>query len=69
MDDSKRLASSRVFTRAELGLPENVFVFCCFNNDYKFNPQVLDAWARILLQVKNSVVWISENNQSFKGNI
>jgi predicted O-linked N-acetylglucosamine transferase (SPINDLY family) len=69
VDDSKRLASSRVFTRAELGLPENVFVFCCFNNDYKFNPQVLDAWARILLQVKNSVVWISENNQSFKGNI
>jgi predicted O-linked N-acetylglucosamine transferase (SPINDLY family) len=69
VDDSKRLASSKVFTRAELGLPENVFVFCCFNNDYKFNPQVLDAWARILLQAKNSVVWISENNQSFKSNI
>ena len=69
VDDSKRIASSRVFTRNECGLPENTFVFCCFNNDYKFNEQVLDAWSRILLGVKKSVLWISENNKYFKVNI
>jgi predicted O-linked N-acetylglucosamine transferase (SPINDLY family) len=69
VDDSKRLASSRVFTREECGLPENSFVFCCFNNGYKFNPQVLDWWSRILLAVKNSVIWISENNKFFSVNI
>jgi predicted O-linked N-acetylglucosamine transferase (SPINDLY family) len=69
VDDSKRLASSRVFTREECGLPENSFVFCCFNNAYKFNPQVLDGWSRILLAVKNSVIWISENNEYFRVNI
>jgi predicted O-linked N-acetylglucosamine transferase (SPINDLY family) len=69
VDDSKRVASSRVFTREEFGLPKNAFVFCCFNNDYKFNPQVLDGWSRILLAAKNSVFWISENNEHFKVNI
>jgi predicted O-linked N-acetylglucosamine transferase (SPINDLY family) len=69
VDDSKRIASSRVFTREECGLPENAFVFCCFNNDYKFNSQVLDVWSRILLATKNSVLWISENNEHFRVNI
>jgi predicted O-linked N-acetylglucosamine transferase (SPINDLY family) len=69
VDDSKRIASTRVFTREECGLPQNAFVFCCFNNDYKFNPQVLDGWSRILLTIKNSVIWISENNEYFRANI
>jgi protein O-GlcNAc transferase len=69
VDDSKRIASSRVFTRQECGLPENTFVFCCFNNGYKFNPQVLDGWSKILLGAENSVLWIPENNEYFKENI
>jgi predicted O-linked N-acetylglucosamine transferase (SPINDLY family) len=69
VDDSKRIPSTRVFRREEFGLPQNAFVFCCFNNDYKFNPQVLDSWSRILLTVKNSVIWISENNEYFRANI
>jgi len=69
VDDSKRIASCRIFTREECGLPENAFVFCCFNNDYKFNPEVLDRWSKILLKAKNSVFWISENNEHFRVNI
>lgn len=69
VDDSKRIASSKVFTREEFGLPKNAFVFCCFNNDFKFNPQVLDGWSRILLAVENSVLWLSENNEAFRANI
>jgi len=69
VDDSKRIASSRIFTKKECGLPENGFVFCCFNNDYKFNPNVLGGWSRVLLAVKNSVIWTSENNKFFRGNL
>ena len=69
VDDSKRVASSRIFTREECGLPKNAFVFCCFNNDHKFNPQVIDGWSKILLAIENSVLWISENNEHFKTNI
>jgi protein O-GlcNAc transferase len=69
VDDSKRIASTRVFTRVECRLPQNTFIFCCFNNDYKFNPQVLDSWSRILLAAKKSVIWIPENNEYFRANI
>ena len=45
-------------SRRELGLPEDAFVFCCFNQSYKLNPEVFDAWARILAAVSRSVLWI-----------
>jgi predicted O-linked N-acetylglucosamine transferase (SPINDLY family) len=69
VDDSRRVASSRIFTRKECGLSENAFVFCCFNNDFKFNPNVLDGWSRILLAANNSIFWISENNEHFRANL
>ena len=69
VDDSKRVASLRAFTKEECGLPENKFIFCCFNNDYKFNPQMLDCWSRILKSTEDSILWISENNELFKANI
>ena len=69
VDDSKRVSSGRKFSKIEFGLPEDSFIFCCFNNDYKFNQQVLNSWSRIMLRVEDSVLWISENNQLFKKNI
>ena len=69
VDDSRRLPSSRVFTRTELGLPESGFVFCCFNNGYKFNKKTLQSWARIMLSVPGSVIWISGGNDLFRSNI
>jgi protein O-GlcNAc transferase len=69
VDDETRISSSRVYSKSEFGLPENSFVFCSFNNSYKFNGQLLDGWSRILQSVHNSVIWIPENNELFKLNI
>jgi protein O-GlcNAc transferase len=69
VDDSKRIATNKFTTRAEYNLPEDKFIFCCFNNSYKFNPKMLSMWSKILRQVENSVFWIPENNPSFKKNI
>lgn len=69
VDDSKRIPSARLFTKEECGLSNNAFIFCCLNNDYKFNPNVLDSWSRILLNTKESILWISENNSVFRKNI
>jgi predicted O-linked N-acetylglucosamine transferase (SPINDLY family) len=68
-NDRDRFISDRKFSRKELDLPEKGFVYCCFNNSYKFNPQVLDCWSSILKRVENSVLWISENSVIFKANI
>jgi protein O-GlcNAc transferase len=44
--------------RARLGLPETDLVFCCFNSAFKFNPEVFDAWARILQATPRAVLWL-----------
>jgi predicted O-linked N-acetylglucosamine transferase (SPINDLY family) len=66
VDDSNRVASAKIFTKEECGLPENKFIYSCFNNFYKFNPSTLDSWSRILLAVENSIVWLSESNLNFQ---
>jgi len=50
--DSKILVPENVSKRSEEALPENAFVFCCFNNNYKINPEIFDVWMRILKQTK-----------------
>ncbi len=44
--------------RSALGLPQAGTVFCSFNQTYKINPQVFDAWASILAAVPDSVLWL-----------
>jgi protein O-GlcNAc transferase len=62
VNDRKRLISSRKFTKKELGLPDYGFVFCCFNNNYKIQPQTFDGWMRILSAVEGSVLWLFKEN-------
>ncbi len=57
-NDDRRRVDDRVPTRAEAGLPERGFVFCCFNNSYKILPQVFDVWTRLLGRIEGSVMWL-----------
>jgi predicted O-linked N-acetylglucosamine transferase (SPINDLY family) len=56
-------------SRAALGLPEDAFVFCCFNNTYKITPQVFDVWCRLLRAVPGSVLWLYEANAQAMRNL
>ena len=53
-----RILPDETPTRAEAGLPETGFVFCCFNNNYKITPDVFSAWMTILSRVPGSVLWL-----------
>jgi protein O-GlcNAc transferase len=44
--------------RGEMGLPEDGFVFCAFNNNWKITRPVFDIWMRLLQQVPHSVLWL-----------
>jgi predicted O-linked N-acetylglucosamine transferase (SPINDLY family) len=68
-NDIKRAIATRTPRRAELGLPENGFVFCCFNNNHKILPQMFDIWMRLLRQVDNSVLWLLLDNQAVVRNL
>ncbi len=42
-DITGREISDKAFVRSDFGLPETGFVFCCFNNGYKLNPEVFQS--------------------------
>jgi predicted O-linked N-acetylglucosamine transferase (SPINDLY family) len=69
VNDSKDLPPNLELTREEIGVPEAGFVFCCFNNTYKFTPNTFDSWCRILSKVDNSVLLVYANNNLAKTNL
>jgi protein O-GlcNAc transferase len=68
-NDSRREVSARVFTRGEAGLPEDGFVFCCFNNNYKITPDIFDVWMRLLAKVQDGVLWLLQDNEDAAANL
>ncbi len=45
-------------SRAEAGLPQTGFVFCCVNNSWKITAPMFDIWMRLLSQVDGSLLWL-----------
>jgi protein O-GlcNAc transferase len=56
-------------TRAEMGLPDQAFVFCSFNASYKITPSVFDVWMRLLRALDNSVLWLLGSNFAVEYNL
>ncbi|HZF79506.1 MAG TPA: tetratricopeptide repeat protein [Rubrivivax sp.] len=55
--------------RARYGLPEDAFVFCSFNNNHKFTPEVFAVWMNILAQVSGSVLWLLADSDTCRNNM
>lgn len=69
VNDSRRPIADEHPTRAEHGLPEQGFVFCNFNQSYKFVPAMFETWMRILKQVPHSVLWLLDDIAELRGNL
>src|SRR5262249_28571122 len=58
VNDSTRPISASTPVRTELGLPEDGFVFCCFNHNWKITEPIFDCWMRLLQNTAGSVLWL-----------
>jgi predicted O-linked N-acetylglucosamine transferase (SPINDLY family) len=56
--DSTNRISERTPTRGDAGLPQDGFIFCCFNNSWKIAAPMFDIWMRLLAKAPGSVVWL-----------
>jgi predicted O-linked N-acetylglucosamine transferase (SPINDLY family) len=68
-NDRQRRIAATTPARADAGLPDEAFVFACFNNTYKIAPPVFAAWMRILRVVDGSVLWLLEDNAAATANL
>ena len=64
-NDTKKEISKKKIFRKDFNLPEDKFIFCCFNQKYKFNPKTINLWINIMKKVPNSVLWLlDDENES-----
>lgn len=68
VSDSKRPVG-QMPKRADYDLPEHGFVFCSFNNNYKYTPEMFSTWMRILKRTPNSVLWLLADNEWAHANL
>ena len=69
VNDSRRAVAEQTPSRADCGLPDEGFVFCCFNNNYKLTPAVFDVWMRLLHAIPGSVLWLLEAHRVAADNL
>ena len=69
VNDADRCIAPATPTRAQAGLPEHGFVFCCFNNNYKITPEFFAIWMRLLGRIPDSVLWLFEDNTAVAANL
>ena len=62
-NDNTRLISKKVITKNDMNLPNEGFIFCCFNNNYKITPTEFDIWMRLLIKIEGSVLWLIRSNK------
>jgi predicted O-linked N-acetylglucosamine transferase (SPINDLY family) len=61
-NDNKKIISKQLTSKTEVSLPEDRFIFCCFNSIYKINKNIFSAWIEILKLAPNSILWLCTDN-------
>lgn len=56
--DRQREVAREPISRADFGLPDDVMVYCCFNEPRKITEQTWRNWEQILTRVPESVLWL-----------
>lgn len=65
----RRRAVGPAPTRASCGLPDEAFVFCCFNSSRKLAPAQFAGWMRILRRAPDSVLWLAADSEPVRDNL
>jgi predicted O-linked N-acetylglucosamine transferase (SPINDLY family) len=68
-NDDKLEVPPTVHSRADFGLPEDAFVFCSFNGNYKITPEMFSVWMRVLQQLPESVLWLHGKTETAINNL
>ncbi|HTW73461.1 MAG TPA: tetratricopeptide repeat protein [Steroidobacteraceae bacterium] len=68
-NDDRRPIDAQPLSRAALGLAEEAFVYCCFNNTFKLNPQMFALWCRLLQAQPRALLWLLAESEPARANL
>lgn len=69
VNDRWQPVAGAVPARVQEGLPEDGFVFACFNGARKIEPDVFACWMDILKRTPGSVLWLYRSNDRMAFNL
>ncbi|MBF0159882.1 MAG: tetratricopeptide repeat protein [Magnetococcales bacterium] len=69
VNDSGQQIASETANRLGHGLPEQGFVFCCFNSHYKIDQRIFAVWMDLLRTLPDSVLWLFDGYPTGKENL
>ena len=69
ISNDKKKISNKNYTYKDFNLPLDKFIFCCFNNILKINPNIFSLWMKILKKNENSVLWLKSNKTNVIKNL
>jgi predicted O-linked N-acetylglucosamine transferase (SPINDLY family) len=64
-----RILPGEDLSRQAAGLPEQGFVFCCFNASYKITPAIFAHWMAILSRTPQSLLWLLADRPAVMENL
>ncbi len=68
-NDGRRPDPPHIPARREVGLPEDAFVFCSFNNLSKITPALFDVWMRVLNGTNDGILWLLAESAATERNL
>ena len=69
INDQDRPRPKNQRCRKDFGIPDDVFLFGCFNHIHKIQPIIFKCWMSILNKKKDSMLWLLCNNLEIITNI
>lgn len=67
--DNSVKPSAQALPKNEYGLPQDGFVFCSFNHNFKITPSIFGRWMDLLKNVPNSVLWLMKLTKEAQSNL
>ena len=67
--DNTRRIGEKKFQRSDFNIPEDSFVFCCFNNSYKISFEEYDIWMKLLKEIENSYLCLLSHDKLDQKNL
>ena len=68
-NEEEKKVSQKIINKSDFRLPEDKFIFACFNSHQKILPKTFDSWCKILKNKSDSVLWLLKDNDYSEKNL
>lgn len=69
INDTSRPQILPKLTREQCNLPAKGFIFADFNQSFKIQPEIFEAWISIVKKIPSSVLWLTDGHPAYVKNI